>query len=133
MQRVGTILIVDDDPDIQGALQTVLEDCGYDVVVAQNGREALAWVGRNEPPACILLDLMMPVMNGWDFALAVEQDPRLRRVPVLVLTAAAPHWGTPDRADRTLRKPIDLDRLLETVRSVLCAGASAGASDAAAG
>ena len=80
------ILIVEDDFDIREALTQILEEEGYAVREAANGREALD-VAARELPSLILLDLMMPVMNGWQFRAEQIKDPRLAPVPVLVISA----------------------------------------------
>ena len=80
--------MVEDDPAIRAALTDALEDEGYDVETAANGRLALERLRTGPLPSAIVLDLMMPVMDGWDFRHAQLQDPRLRSIPVVVVTAA---------------------------------------------
>jgi two-component system chemotaxis response regulator CheY len=82
-----TILIVDDDIDIRRSLSDFLEDEGYAVTAAPNGRIALDLLRGGVRPAVILLDLMMPGMDGWDFRQAQLEDPALASVPVVVVTA----------------------------------------------
>jgi CheY-like chemotaxis protein len=82
------VLIVEDDSAIRGALTDALQDEGFDVATAANGRQALERLRGGPLPAAIVLDLMMPVMDGWDFRNAQLQDPRLRQIPVVVVTAA---------------------------------------------
>src|SRR5947207_15447872 len=81
------ILIVEDDFDIREALTQILEDEGFQVRCASNGREALEVATSGPAPRLILLDLMMPVMNGWQFRAEQLKDPRLAEVPVLVISA----------------------------------------------
>jgi two-component system, chemotaxis family, chemotaxis protein CheY len=110
-----TVLVVDDDPDILQTLALCLATEGYQVVMAANGKEALEQLGR-ERPACILLDLMMPVMDGWQFV--HEMDTRqLRNAPLLILSAdrAVQGHAVKLRADAYLAKPFDLDELLGKV------------------
>lgn len=115
--RRQTILVTDDDLDVSEALETVLSDAGYDVALVPNGREALSYLWTRPAPSLILLDLMMPVMDGYEFRAAQLADPVLKTIPVVILTA-----GTVDRqvlglgAQGLLRKPVDLDTLLETVK-----------------
>jgi len=109
------VLVVDDDPDILQTLALCLSTEGYRVVMAANGREALDVLGR-ERPAVILLDLMMPVMDGWQFV--AEMDNRgWRRSPLLILSAdrAVQGHAARLRADAFLAKPFDLDELLGKV------------------
>jgi CheY-like chemotaxis protein len=109
------ILIVDDDPETRDALREVLEQSGFSVVEAADGREALAYLLGHAAPAVILLDLFMPTMDGWQFARQLRGDARISDIPVVVVTGSGSHWGYP--ADRALRKPIDATRLLEAVRA----------------
>ena len=113
------IAVIDDDFDIRSMLTLVLEMDGYEVVAAANGQEALERLRSGPPTALILLDLMMPVMNGWQFRAAQKEDAGLASIPVVVLS------GDGNVAEKTasigaagyLRKPIDLEALLETVKS----------------
>ena len=88
MSQGDIILVVDDDTDVRGAISELLESDGYRVVAAANGRDALAELRKGVQPCVILLDLMMPVMDGWDFRAAQLRDPDLRGIPVIVITAA---------------------------------------------
>jgi two-component system chemotaxis response regulator CheY len=113
-----TILVVDDDVEIREALTDVLEEEGYEVRSAANGVEALAMLRRYlaSPPSLIVLDLMMPQMNGWQFCEAQRADPALAPIPVLVISAAALELGRASIAGNPrLRKPIELAHLLEAV------------------
>lgn len=84
------ILIVDDDDDIREDLAAILRSQGYDVVTAEHGLAAREWLVRARPlPDVILLDLMMPVMDGWQFRAEQLRDPALAHIPVLVLSGAA--------------------------------------------
>jgi CheY-like chemotaxis protein len=109
------VLIIEDDDDIREALSLLLQDEGYAVHAAQNGAEGLEIMSsETAPPRVILLDLMMPVMNGWEFLATRRQDPQLARVPVVVVSAT----GNPTQlggATAFLRKPVDMQRLLEVV------------------
>jgi CheY-like chemotaxis protein len=96
---------------------------GYTVDAARNGREALDVLGTGVSPDLVLLDLMMPVMSGWEVLEAVSKVPRLASLPIVVFTAA----GEPAARERALgkpvlRKPIDLDLLLEMVGRFCAAG-----------
>jgi len=112
------ILVVDDDPDILQTLGLCLSTEGYRVLMAANGREALDILER-ERPSVILLDLMMPVMDGWQFV--AELDSRGRRdVPLLILSADRSVQGHAQKlkASGHLAKPFDLDELLGKVQQL---------------
>ena len=113
-----TILIVEDDADTSDAIAEVLEDGNYRPLRAPNGAAALDELRAAERAPCIiLLDMMMPVMDGREFRAQQREDPSLRAIPVVVLSAhadAASYAAQMD-AEGYLRKPIDLRVLLETV------------------
>ena len=114
----GTILIVDDDAAIRDALSEILESEGYVVSTASDGAAALRQI-EDQRPALVLLDMRMPVLNGWDVAATLRQ--REIAVPILVMTAArdARHWAEQIAADGYLAKPFDLDDLLDSVARLL--------------
>jgi len=112
------ILIVEDDVAIRETVAELLEDEGYDVDRAANGADALALLERSGTPALILLDLMMPVMDGWSFRASQRRNPRLATIPTVVVTAstgADPHAGGDLAPDAFLAKPFDLELLIDTV------------------
>jgi CheY-like chemotaxis protein len=112
-----SILVVEDDPDIRYALCEILRDEGYEVRWAVHGRDALMQLRGGARPELILLDVMMPVMSGFDFRAAQLEDPELASIPVVVMTADVRH----DDATAALKaaagfgKPFDLDALLAAV------------------
>jgi CheY-like chemotaxis protein len=108
------ILVVDDDPDIRDSLREVLEDEGYTVNTVANGREALDYLHRSPRPCVILLDLMMPVMDGWQFRREQKQDPAIAAIPLIVITATGKRPVLID-ADELVMKPLDLGRLFEAI------------------
>ncbi|HWN56983.1 MAG TPA: response regulator [Methylomirabilota bacterium] len=108
-----SILIVEDDPDALEALGDLLESHGYAVASAHHGAEALELLGRSPLPNLIVLDLLMPTMDGWEFRRRQKLDPRIAKIPVVVVSASSA--AKPIDADSILRKPVDIDRLLETV------------------
>jgi CheY-like chemotaxis protein len=110
------ILVVDDDDAVREAVVETLEDESYSVRVARNGREALNLLQGGLRPCLVLLDLMMPVMNGWEFAREFGQDPGLAEIPICVITAAGPNMPIPPEAIDVVRKPLELDKLLEVVQ-----------------
>jgi CheY-like chemotaxis protein len=108
------ILIVDDDPDIRQSLREVLQDEGYTVNCVGNGREALDYLHKSKRPCVILLDLMMPVMDGWQFRHEQKQDPAIAGIPLIVITATGKRPVLID-ADELVMKPLDLGRLFEAI------------------
>lgn len=113
------VLIVEDDDDIRETLIEVLEDNGFEPSSAANGAEALELLrDRIDKPHVILLDMMMPVLDGWGFRNAQLADPSLRGIPVIVLTAHASIEETAAALGATgfLRKPVRLDPLIEAIR-----------------
>jgi CheY-like chemotaxis protein len=113
-----TILVVDDDADVRASLAELLAEHGYLTAQRADGREAEAYLLGNPAPACVLLDLMMPRLDGWAVAALMRQG-RLPQVPLIVITAAGDHWGYPAPPERLLRKPIDAERLLAIVRAIV--------------
>ena len=109
-------MVVDDDESIRDTLKQVLEFEGYTAEAVADGAEALRWLGQNEAPCVILLDLMMPVMDGWTVLDRLGEDPRLSKIPVVVVTAFGKDIGRA-AAYTVLRKPVELDHLLEVVQS----------------
>jgi CheY-like chemotaxis protein len=108
------ILIVDDDESIRDALEGALELEDHRTASACNGREALMWLQRHPPPRLILLDLMMPVMDGWQVLEHLQADERLSSIPTIVITAFGRELGKAARLPM-LRKPIELNDLLRMI------------------
>lgn len=112
-----TILLVEDDFDVREALAETLRDEGYRVDCAVDGEQALHYLRRGARPGLILLDLMMPRMSGSEFRMVQKVDPRLRDVPVVLLSADG-RMAEKARALETagaIKKPVDLDELLSTI------------------
>jgi CheY-like chemotaxis protein len=111
------ILVVEDDASVREALAVFLEGEGYSVVEAGDGAEALTRLRTSGPVALILLDLMMPVMNGWEFRDAQARDPRLASIPVVVITAdnSAVHQAARAGVAGCLLKPLEFPELLSYV------------------
>ncbi len=105
-------MIVDDDDAIRDALQDVLSDEGYDVIGASDGQQALGHLREGRRPSAIVLDLWMPVMDGWQFRDAVLDDPELCDIPMVVLTAARHQKADELGVAEVLTKPVTLERLL---------------------
>ena len=105
-----TVLVVDDNTDAVDALAQILEYEGYAVATAYDGREALEYLGDHPTPDLIVLDLMMPIMNGWELRAELAKVPAFAKVPIVVMTALAQEAEI--EADAIVAKPIDLKRLL---------------------
>jgi CheY-like chemotaxis protein len=108
---VPRLLVVDDDPDIRSALLGVLSEEGYTVEVAPDGREALNRLAAGPHPDAILLDLMMPVMNGWQFRARQLALPAFAQIPTIIMTAIGNLERAAITADYFLPKPLCLDEL----------------------
>jgi CheY-like chemotaxis protein len=108
-----TVLVVEDDDETSASLCELLEEHGYRVLSGRNGREARERL-QDQRPDCILLDLWMPVQDGWTFAEELKAG-GFGDVPLVVITAAEPYWGYPTPPARVMRKPLDKDRLLRLV------------------
>jgi CheY-like chemotaxis protein len=120
------VLIVEDDEDIRDSLADFLVDHGYRTAGAVNGRDALDRLGAAAAlPCAIILDLMMPIMDGRTFREMQLQTPALAKIPVILVTAhheTSQSWIDPTLADR-LPKPLNLMALLETLQRI-CSGAA---------
>jgi CheY-like chemotaxis protein len=115
------VLVVDDDEDLRRTVTMVLAEEGYQVREAANGAEALLLLHDGPLPDVILLDLMMPVMNGEQFRRAQSADPAIAEVPVVVMTAAGARAAETIAAmgpTRVLHKPVGLAPLLDAVEEV---------------
>jgi CheY-like chemotaxis protein len=112
-----SILIIEDDDDIRETLKQVLELEGYQVLVAANGKEGLVELCRPNRPCLVILDLMMPIMNGWEFLSEKSKDDNLSRIPVVVISAALKlNSVETTQVVKALRKPIDLDSLVTAIK-----------------
>jgi CheY-like chemotaxis protein len=111
----ASILIIDDDDDIRSALSEVLSEAGYPVVDVPGGRAALEFLHEGNRPFAILLDLMMPEMDGWQFRELIAQAPELNRIPIVVMTALRDQHAETLKVCRVLTKPLQLDTLLEVL------------------
>jgi CheY-like chemotaxis protein len=110
------VLIVEDDADLREMMAQLLSLEGFRTETVANGRDALRYLEAGERPDVILLDLMMPVMDGWEFRRRQVQNPSMATVPVVVLSAADPARASELGGTAFLKKPLDFDRLLELVR-----------------
>jgi CheY-like chemotaxis protein len=111
------ILVVDDDDDLRSAVTDALEGSGYAVEAHADGRGALTSLQRGYRPDLILMDLMMPVMSGWEMRNELQADPALAAIPLVVMTALQ---ASDERVAgmKVLHKPFRLDTLIEVVEKV---------------
>jgi CheY-like chemotaxis protein len=122
---MARVLVIDDEPDVRWLIRMSLERAGHEVLAAEDGLRGIA-LAQKQRPAIIVLDLMMPVMDGYAVLAELAKDPRTASVPVVVLSARA----IPDEADRAtsagavrfLEKPFDPDALAEQLDALLAAG-----------
>ena len=114
----GEVLIVEDDPEIRAGLRDLLADEGCTLVEAANGLQAIEYLKTGSRPKLIVLDLAMPVVNGWEFRIAQRANPAIAEIPVVILSARPEEaadlaWlGIAD----FFPKPIDVERFLGTIR-----------------
>jgi CheY-like chemotaxis protein len=115
---LGSVMLVEDDLGLRDILAEILRQGGFEVRVAANGQEALDALRRLSPPCVILLDLLMPVMNGWQFRTQQRADPALATIPVVAISAdhVALRRASELGVAAQLRKPIDNEDLIEIVR-----------------
>jgi len=114
VQDVDPIFVIDDDADIRDSLAEILSDEGYSVRTFANGAEALEYLRNDANASLIILDLMMPGMNGWAFREVQSHDERLAGIPVITISAVA-DLDPPSPATPALCKPVDVDVLLDRV------------------
>src|SRR5260370_42294949 len=107
-------MVVEDDPDIRECVQMILEDEGFDVVTAANGAEAEEELSRMEEPCVLLLDLMMPVMNGWELLEHLRRAGKLDD-GMRVVVGSATLGQLPQAPVARMRKPVRADKLVATV------------------
>jgi CheY-like chemotaxis protein len=112
-----TILVVEDDPDIRAMLVDLFDDAGFETSEAENGRAALSALSAAPKPDIILLDMVMPVMNGAALLEALEAAPRLKDIPVVVVSADT--RILPAGAVALVRKPFDAQKLLDIIAAHL--------------
>jgi CheY-like chemotaxis protein len=114
----GDILVVEDEADIRAFLKDFLTLIGYRVTMADNGREALDILAQWRPDL-VLLDVLMPVMDGLSFLKIRQADPSLRTLPVLVMTASVHLRDVPPTADGVIPKPFGLDQLAHQIQALV--------------
>lgn len=126
-----TVLLVEDDPIARETVAEVLRSAGYHVATAADGRQALKYLRENAPPACIALDLLMPVMDGWEFLRHCRRSAALALLPVVVMSAARDVASVARElgAQAYLTKPFEVDAVLAVIGR-LADGASCGGGGA---
>lgn len=113
-KKPKSILIVEDERDIRESMQQILEYSGYEVYLASNGKEGMDFIGRQKPDL-ILLDLMMPVMNGWAFLESKGKNTDVAGIPVIISTAYGNRINGTADVKGIIRKPVDLNILLPMI------------------
>ena len=112
---MSIVMVVDDDTDLRDTLCDVLEGAGHSTRAARNGDEALRMLRADPAVDLVVLDLMMPVMSGWEFRREQLADPALAGIPVVVMTAAADLVKSPIAAAQVLAKPVTMKVLLAAI------------------
>jgi CheY-like chemotaxis protein len=113
------VLIVEDEKPIRELLDNFLSDEGFDTLLAENGQRGIE-LARAEQPDLVLMDLMLPLLDGFAAMRALKEDPETRKIPVVVMSANSVlllHLSDQLLADETLRKPFDLDQVLHVIQS----------------
>jgi CheY-like chemotaxis protein len=116
MTASADVLVVEDEEEARTFLVQILEYEGFSVRGFANAPDALSYLAQSEEPCVIVMDLRMPIMDGPRFRAALLEDPRLAKVPVVVVTALDPSAAAGLGALRVLRKPVDVDVLLAVIR-----------------
>jgi CheY-like chemotaxis protein len=121
--RMGPVLVAEDDHEIREALEALLGEVGFHVLTAADGRQALELLrqhaGSSTFPAVLLLDLMMPVMNGWEVLAELKKDPVLASLPVVIVSAFAEQAPRGNGVRAVLRKPVQVETLLKTLEAAV--------------
>ncbi len=113
---MGTVLVIEDDHDLRVLIRQALEDTGYQVASAPHGRGAIEMLRSGPLPQVVLLDLRMPIMDGWQFVEHIRGDPALRELPVIAVSGDPS--TPPPGLTYMLRKPFKAEELLELVAKI---------------
>ena len=127
--RRERILVVDDDVDVREAISTLLEDEGFEVSVCGDGRRAWDLLHAGPLPDLMILDLMLPGMDGWQLRTQQRADPDLRHIPVLAISADGSAKAAAIHADAFLAKPLSAENLLHAVERILSERVTGAAAD----
>ncbi len=116
-----TVYVIEDEADLRESVCEELDRVGYSTVALAHGEKALALLRRGSPPALILLDLLMPQKDGWEVVAAVKADPRMRDVPIIVMSAVAPQARSlqAQGVAATLPKPFTVTEMLFVVNKLV--------------
>jgi CheY-like chemotaxis protein len=118
------VLVVEDDADIREMLGELLQDEGYETVLAKDGQQALELLATIPRPCLVLADLVMPIMDGWQLLHALSRDDRLATIPVLIMSGASPTNFPAER--KVIKKPADIGVLMQIVHEHCCGSRGAG-------
>ena len=114
-----TIVVAEDDDELRDLIADILEGAGYDVTPARSGKQVADYLeSAQQPPAAILLDLMMPLVSGWELLRSMREHPRWREIPVVIMTGVS--RDRPAGAAGVLKKPFRVNDLLASVLAVSC-------------
>ena len=116
MSDDDVVVVVEDEEEARTFLVQILKYEGFNAIGFANGLEALEYLQKAEPPCLIVLDLLMPMMDGPQFRAAQLSDPRLAKIPVVVVTALEPSAAVGLSPLRVFRKPVDVEGLIKVVR-----------------
>lgn len=109
------VLVIEDAEEIRQILKLAIEMQGYSVIEASNGQEGLDMLENGTLPCLILLDLMMPVMDGWTFSEKISEDERLNKIPLFVVSAYSDRVKSVKHLNGFMKKPVQLSDLLKVV------------------
>ena len=119
MPNRGRLLLIEDDKDTQGAMFLALSDAGYSVLPADDGAQAVDFLSRGIQPRLVILDMLLPRVDGWSVLKHLESDKQLRELPIIVITPVRPEQREVKGVDVVLRKPVAPDRLVTEVGRLL--------------
>ena len=122
----ASVLVVEDHDDIRDSIGEILEGEGYETALAEDGERALELLATMPRPCLLLVDLIMPRMDGWQLLSALSRDDRFATIPVVVMSAAGSASAPAEHA--TLKKPVDLEILLRIVRDHCCGHRESGSA-----